>query len=234
MNIEVKNLTIDELYRRGAEETEKYARRQESDPQYCFELMRRALAEDSHEAFAYVYQIYERQTLVWVHSHSLYAQTGEEPEFFARAALSALYFALRGEKFLRCASLPQVLSYLKTCVHTSIMQYLRDQKSARVAPIDDAGEVGTEYDMTEGVSANELWDYICELLPDARSRSLARMALVEDLKPRQIVAAVPAEWHTEREVSVALYRIRQILRGDLRLRQIAGQPDAEIANEYAA
>jgi hypothetical protein len=234
MHSEVTHLTIDELCRRCAEETEKYARRQESDPQYCFELMRRALAEDSHEAFERVYQIYERQTIVWVHSHSMFSQTGEEPEFFARAALSALYFALRGEKFLRFGSLPQVLSYLKTCVHTSIMQYLRDQRSARVASIEEAGELGAQLDMSAGVSAHELWEHICSLLPDDRSRALARMALVQDLKPRQIVAAAPSEWRDEREVSVALYRVRQILRADAQLRQLAGRPEAALANERAA
>ena len=126
----VAALSIDELAQRCAAETDKFTRRETSDPQFCFELLRRALAEESGEAFTRVVQVYERQLIAWVYSHSRFQYTGESAEFFAGAALRQFYFALRGAKFGRFPSLAQVLAYLKLCVHTAIAQYIRDQQPA--------------------------------------------------------------------------------------------------------
>src|SRR5262245_51124329 len=123
-------LSLDQLAQRCVEETDKFNRRQSNDPQYCFELLRRALAEGAAEAFTSAYQIYERQVLKWVYGHSGFAETGESADFFARSALSTFYFALRGPKFARFPALQHVLAYLKLCVHTAIAQYLRDQGPA--------------------------------------------------------------------------------------------------------
>jgi hypothetical protein len=222
----VARLPVDDLARRCAEETEQFNRRRPHDPQFCFELLRRALAEGVPEAFTRVYQIYERQALSWVYSHRRFEQTGESAEYFAGAALSAFYFALRGPKFERFPALPQVLSYLKLCVHTAIAQYLRDQQPAATRPLDDATMLAGAPDLDARTAAAELWGEICRLLPDERDRALARYVFLHDLKPRQIVQEHPKQWGSEREVSVALYRIRRVLRSDLALRRRAGV-DAE-------
>ncbi len=215
-------LSVDELARRCAQETEKFNRRQLSDPQFCFELLRRALAEGNAEAFTRVYLAYERQVLGWVYSHNRFAQTGESAEYFARIALSSFYFALRGDKFRRFSSLPQVLVYLKLCVHTAIAQYLRDQQPHTTGSLNDTDEPGHTPDLAERANASELWGQICRLLVVARDRQLARCVFLQGLRPRDIVEAYPEHWSSEREVTVALYRIRRILRSDPELRGRAG------------
>jgi hypothetical protein len=215
-------LSNEDLAQRCAEETEKFNSRQENNPEFCFELMRRALADESDEAFTRIYQIYERQVLNWVYSHNRFAQTGESADFFASSAIRTFYFALRGEKFGRFPSLPQVLSYLKMCVHTAIAQYLRDQQPTALTPLDNVHEISQSANLEGGIDVAELWVYICRLLPDERDRLLARCVFLLDLKPRQIVTEYPHQWRNEREVSVALYRIRRVLRGDTELQQRAG------------
>lgn len=215
------SLSNDDLAHRCAEETEKFNSRQENNPEFCFELMRRALADESDEAFTRIYQIYERQVLNWVYSHTRFAQTGESADFFASSAIRTFYFALRGEKFERFPSLPQVLSYLKMCVHTAIAQYLRDQQPTALTPLDSINEVSHTINLDSGIDAAELWAYISRLLPDDRDRLLARCVFLLDLKPRQIVAEHPTLWRNEREVSVALYRIRRVLRNDQELQRRA-------------
>src|SRR5688500_2753814 len=116
-------LSVAELARRCAEETDKFARRLANDPLFCFELMRRALAEQSDEAFTHIYQVYERMVTSWVYNHSRFTLTGESAEYFVSGAFRAFHSALQGSKFERFPSLAAVLSYLKTCVHTSIAQY---------------------------------------------------------------------------------------------------------------
>ncbi|HEU5101265.1 MAG TPA: hypothetical protein VFU22_19715 [Roseiflexaceae bacterium] len=216
------SLSLDELAQRCASETEKFNRRASSDSQFCFELLRRALADGVADAFTRVYQIYERQVLVWVYSHSGFVRSGESADFFVSAAWSTFYFALRGPKFGGFPSLPQVLAYLKLCVHTAIAQYLRDQQPAPTTPLDEAPDASHAPDLAARIAAADLWRQIERLLPDPRDRLLARCSFVEDLKPRQIVKAYPSRWKDEREVSVELYRIRRLLRNDPELRRLAG------------
>ncbi|HEY0604842.1 MAG TPA: hypothetical protein VGD58_18125 [Herpetosiphonaceae bacterium] len=216
------SLSNEDLAQRCAEETEKFNSRQENNPEFCFELMRRALADQSDEAFTRIYQIYERQVLNWVYSHNRFSQTGESADFFASSAIRTFYFALRGEKFDRFPSLPQVLSYLKMCVHTAIAQYLRDQQPSALTPLDNVSEISHTINLEGGIDAAELWSYVCRLLPDERDRLLARCVFLQDLKPRQIVTEYPTQWRNEREVSVALYRIRRVLRNDSELQNRAG------------
>ena len=227
-------MSLDDLARHCAEETEKFSRHQANDPQFCFELLRRALADGAPEAFTRVYRNYERQVLSWVYSHSGFAQTGESADFFARSALSTFYFALRGPKFAQFTSLAKVLTYLKLCVHTAIMQYLRDQRPSATTRLDEAGDLAHTPDLDNRADAAELWAHICRLLPDQRDRLLARYVFLQDLKPRQIVSAHPTQWGGEREVSVALYRIRRLLRNDAELRRLAGLPPDASANERNA
>lgn len=224
---EVAELPVDALARRCAEETEKYARRDGSDARFCFELLRRAFGQGSGEAFARVYAIYERRVLAWVHQHPRFARSGEEAEFFAGWAFHSCHNALRGEKFARFPSLGHVLAYLKLCVHTSIVQHLRGQARLASVPLDSVPEPVTTPDAGEGVDAAELWAHISRQLPDPRDRLLAHCFLVQDLKPRQIVAAFPGQWRDVREVTVAVYRIRQLLRRDPELRGRAGLTPAD-------
>jgi len=218
----VDSFSLDDLTRRCASETEKFNRREPSDARFCFELLRRALADEMSDAFTRVYQIYERQVLVWVHSHSGFARSGESADYFGSTAWSKFYFALCGPKFDSFPSLPQVLAYLKLFVHTAIAQYLRDQQPVPTTTLDDAPNAAHLPDLGMGITAAELWRQIEQLLTDPRDRLLARCAFVEDLKPRQIVKAYPTFWKDEREVSVELYRIRRLLRNDPELRRLAG------------
>lgn len=216
--------SIDLLARRCAEETEKFYRQLLSDPQYCLELLRRALADELSEALTHAYRIYERQVLRWVHAHSRFVETNESAEFFAHAALSNFYFALRGERFKRFPSLQHVLAYLKTCVHTAIAQYLRDQRPGQTVPLSQAQELGFEPRLDQ-VSADELWAHICRLLPDPADQLLARYTFLLNMKPRHIVRLPGQRWQSEREITLQVYQIRRLLRRDPMLRGLFGLAD---------
>lgn len=228
---EAAGLPDDILARRCAEETERYAQREAVDPSFCFELLRRAFALGSEEAVALVYQVYERRVLAWVYSHTRFASTGEDAEFFASWAFHNCYRALQGEKFARFPTLAHILAYLKLCVHTAIVHYLRDQGPAAAASIDQIAEPSTPGESGIAVETAELWASIMRLLPEQRDRLLARCVFVLDLKPRQIVAAFPGVWRDVREVTVAIFRIRQLLRRDPELCRLAGLPEPGTARE---
>jgi hypothetical protein len=214
-----RSLSVDELGERCADETLKFTRGQPNDPRYCFELLRLALAEEKPEAFAWVYRVYEDRTLRWVRQHAAFPQTGENAEYFANMALSQLYFALHGPKFEHFPSVARILAYLKVCVHTAIMQHVRRQRSLQLLPLAAAVQAPAQPNFDMQLRVEQLWGRVCYLLPDEKDQGLARCAFVQALKPREIVAAYPDVWRDEREVTVALYRIRQRLRGDDTLRR---------------
>jgi hypothetical protein len=60
------------------------------------------------------------------------------------------------------------------------------------------------------------------LLPDEQDRLLADCTFIQRLKPAQIALMYPKHWDKVRDISVALQRIRRILRNDVELRQQAG------------
>ena len=216
------SIPLDDLAQRCAEQTQRFNRRQESDPGFCFELLRRALADGVADAFTWVCRIYEPQVTKWVYRHSGFTRTGESAEYFANAALSRFFFALQGPKFDRLPSLAQVLAYLKACVHSAVAQYLRDQQKAEWVPLEEAPAATP--DLAEEHDAAELWAHICRVLGNERDQRLARAVFVLGLKPGQIVSASPGLWRDQREISVALYRIRRRLRQDPELRQWLGLP----------
>jgi hypothetical protein len=218
------SLPLEQIAQRCAEETQKFRQRQPHDTQFCFELFRRALAEGVNEAFTWAYNIYEREVRNWVHQHRGFEHTGESADLFVNAGFSQFYFALRGPGFAKCPALPQLLAYLKACVHSAIAQYLRDHGGGPYPPFLDPDEEGppAPSDPGAGLVAGEIWRRIRELLPDESDQLLARCRFGEGLKPGEIVAYHAARWRSEREVSVALYRIRQKLRRDPALRELLG------------
>ena len=181
MNLAV--LSIENLATQCAEETEKFSRRQPNATQYCFELLRRALADGIAEAFTRVYQVYERQVLNWVYRYPRFNETGEEADFFVNSAFSKFYFAVKGPKFERFGSVPSLLMYLKLCVHTAIAQYIRDQQQiVAVSTDDEAAGVDMrdrqqEAVLDRGTEAAEMWALICRLLPAPADQLLARCVL---------------------------------------------------------
>jgi len=226
-------LSVENLANQCAEETEKFNRRQPNATQYCFELLRRALAEGIQDAFTWVYQVYERQVLKWVLRYPRFEETGEAADYFVNSAFTKFYFAVRGPKFERFGSVPSLLMYLKLCVHTAIAQYIRDQQKKLEISTDDEDSEGDirdrrqEEELEKLTGAEELWVVICRLLPAPADQSLARCVFTLDMKPAEIVTAYPGRWSGEREISVALYRIRRLLRQDPEVRQLLGLPPAD-------
>lgn len=218
-------LPLAELAGRCATETDNYARRQPNDPQFCFELLRRAFAEGSSEALTHVFRTYERLVTNWVYSNSRFMETSESAEYFVDLAFSNFYFALRGPRFAQFATPAHVLAYLRACVSSAILQYLRDQRPTDLLPTDGDAEPGYTPDLNDDIAAAELWEYILTLLPDDRSRLMAHCAMVLQMRPREIAAAYPRIWATAREATVMLYRVREILRDDPELRRRAGRDE---------
>ncbi|MBN8594134.1 MAG: sigma-70 family RNA polymerase sigma factor [Anaerolineae bacterium] len=193
-----------------------YMRKRAHNQACVYELLRRALAAKSDDALQAVYDIYMPQFRSWVLKHPSFPYIDETAEYFASEAFTKFYFALRGERFAHFPTVGQIFQFAKVCVHNAVAQYARDHGN-NDAPLSDV-DFQDNHDPWAEWEAGELWELIEDLLSTDRQRKLARLVFVLGMKPAEIVAIFPEEWENERSVSVALHRIRKILRNHPALR----------------
>ncbi len=213
-------ISLDHLVAYCEEETQKFFRRRANDTRFCFELLRRALAEQLPEALAHVFRVYEPLIRGWVRHHPCFKQTGEDVSFFAAGALHTFYFALRGSKFGQFSSIERVLKYMRMCVNTVIMQYLRADRVETSVLLPETAQGQADYD--EHIIFDECWQHILDLVPDEKDRLLVYCYFILDMKPAEIVAVYQSAWENTEKIRVALQRIRRTLSRDSELRRRAG------------
>lgn len=218
--MEIEQVSLDSLIEQCADHTTRYLRKASHDTRYCMELFRRALVEGIDEALEHLRLIYEPLLLRWVYAHPLFPNTGEVAAYFSSEAFVKAYRALRGPRFFNFPGLPHIVKYMKSCVHTSIIQYMRDQRPDDLLPEDF--DTPDSRDETTLIETTQLWEYISSLMQDDQERLLAHCSFVLDMKPREITQLYPAVWQDERAVTIKLYRIRQRLRNDPEIRRLVG------------
>lgn len=215
---------LDVIGRRCSEETQKFLRQIDNDTRYCFELFRRAYADLLDEALSHIYQIYVPLLVRRARRHPMYFQSCQDEEYFARRALTKFYEVSRGERFdSKFSMLPGIIKYLYACLHSVIVQEVRD--NARIVEPASDEENWLSAEPSDMLPANDLWDHIARLLPDSDLQRLAYLRFVLGVKPAEIAELHPQVWSNKREVSVALQTIRRRLRKDQELRDLAGLAD---------
>lgn len=221
--MEIEQFPLDSLIEQCSEQTTRYFRKLANDTRYCMELFRRALVDGLDEALQHLRLIYEPLLLRWVYAHPLFPGTGEVAAYFSSEAFVKSYRALHGERFFKFPGLPHIIKYMKSCVHTSIVQYMRDQRPDDLLPEDF--DTPDSRDETAQIETAQLWAHVASLMQDDDERLLAHCTFVLEMKPREITQLYPAIWPDERSVTVRLYRLRQRLRKDPELRRLSGNVD---------
>jgi len=228
----LRRLTITGLAHRCADETERFFQRQSHDPRYCFELFRRAILERSQHAWDVIYGQYRSLVAGWIQRHPSFQATGEEVEFFANSAFEKLWTSLGAERFDRFPDLKSILRYLQMCVHSVLIDFIR--QAERIAEEDLAekreNEPGdstpsTESQVLDQIEGEALWKWIDAHLNDEKERMVVRDSFIFGLKPSEICAN-----HKNRFTNVEeVYRVKQNvmarLRRDPELRKLLGLDD---------
>lgn len=219
LNVPIMDLKT--LFERCQNDTNQYKRGLSVPSDNCFELMRRALADDDNLALTHLYSNYRQLLMNWVLKHPGFSVTGEDPDYFMSGAFANFYFALRNDKFQNFASLAKALAYLKSCVHTVILQYIRKNRLS-YSSLDDVDTKGQKQDYDRIFRVMAIWERITQLLPDDKDQKLAYLIFVQERKPVEIAQAFPDIYPDARTVSVARQRIRRILQQDDQLRDLLG------------
>jgi hypothetical protein len=224
--MDAQSLSVDVLARHCQEETGKFRLQQAHNPEYCFELMRRALADGMQAALTYIMQIYEQQVTRWVRVHPAFTASGESADYFVSQVFFTFYRHASGEKFARFPSLAAALQYLKRCVWSCVRQYVRDFPDREVG-YEDIEWLPADEPFDRRLRLADILGRIHALLPDERDRLLMDRIYIYGYKPADLCSEFPAIWEDARAVSVALQRVHRKLRKDGNLRDLLGlMPEA--------
>lgn len=199
-----------------------------SHESFCFELFRRAIVTKSEACWSLIYRQYQRLVYRWV----IDCANGQDRigdvliDDMVLNAFTSFWRAFTTEKLAKAPALSSILSYLKSCASTAVLQAKRQlesevTKSDRdesewaeyLADADADGETAADPAIAtlSHMSANELWAIVDSCCLDERERMLARLSFVSNLKPRAIIELMPDHFDTETEI----YSVRRNLKNRL-------------------
>lgn len=214
------SISLNVLKHRCSEESDRYFRRQAHDPRYCFELVRRAVAEHDQQAWNMIYAQYQPLVAGWIQRHSLYPSLDEELQFFVNRAFEKMWNVLTPEKFAQFPDLKSILRYLQMCVHSVIVDYIRAREQAELLedlpgePLVTIGDGldGPEVQIVDQSQAETLWRWIADRLKNDQERRVVYCSYVLDLKPGEIYEQHQDSFQDVREI----YQIKENVLARLR------------------
>jgi hypothetical protein len=214
--------TLSEL---GSNELQRFRCKASSEERYCVEIVRRALVEQTDEAWSVLQQCFSEPIRVWIRSHpsSDVALLLDSEENYLAQTFSRFWYAVR-DQHVEFSTLSAALRYLHATLSGLITDTLRShlRLRSRVVPLPEPGLSG-EPSAEDSLESESLWESIQTLLIDERERRLCYLLYCCGLKPREIVTRCSEEFDDVK----AIYRlnhniIERLRRHSERLRYLLG------------
>jgi RNA polymerase sigma factor (sigma-70 family) len=215
-------MPVAELARRCAEEMARYRRGQCSDPRYCYDLFRCALAERDEEAWAAVYSQYHRLVCRWL------GDAPGDPDGLVNETFERLWRAIPPDRFGNFSTLGGILEYLKRCARcTAIDARRREERTqaekaalARMQLVGTEGKRSPSEQALDAIVGEQLIERATERLHDLEEQLVFRASFEWDLQPGTIAERWSDIFASAREVSRIKERILRRLRRDEGIRAL--------------
>ena len=195
-----------------ARETDLFLHQKAYDPQYCFELFRRAFKERLEEAWDLIVKQYQAEVLKWVKRHPSFRATNEEAEGFVFEAFMKMWQAISPEKFDSFSGLAGLLGYLKMCVGSILIDRTRTIDRLNPDELDETHEEqlashdpSPEQQLLSKMDSQQLLEALRHKIPDKKEWLVITAMYLLDLKPREILIRYKKEFESMDEI----YRIKQ-------------------------
>jgi DNA-directed RNA polymerase specialized sigma24 family protein len=205
--INLQHLTVEELAQRCAQETYLYFNHKENDPQYCFDLFRRAIRNKDERALEVIIAQYQPLVAKWVDKwmdkHHDFQSTSEEAQDYVAQAFERFWISFTPAKFDRSQSLAAVLRYLQMCVNGAIMDGWRKYRRAQVE--QDLGDEEQRSSEPEPLpedllQKDEFWQLIRKKSKDPKEYTIVYASFHLDLSPREILAEYQNDFSNIKEI----------------------------------
>ena len=195
-------------------ERQLHRRKAPSDDRYCVEILRRALVEQSDEAWTILQQCFSETIRNWIRGHpsSDVALLRDSEENYIAQTFSRFWYAVRDQR-LEFTSLYAALRYLHATLNGIMMDTLRYhlRERSREVPFPEPG-CSQEPIAEDSMDSRSIWNSIQLLLPDERERRLAYLLYYCGLKPRDVVMRCSGEFDDVKEIYRLNHNIVERLR----------------------
>src|SRR5439155_12724095 len=195
--------------------THELQRRRWDEPggdRYCVELFRRALVEQTDEAWSALQQCFTETVRSWLWSHPSHdvALLRDSEENYIAQTFSRFWYAVRDQR-LEFATLNAALSYLHATLNGIVTDTLRSRLRSKEVPLPEPG-FAEEPVVEDPIDGHTIWDSIQSFLPDERERRIAYLLYYCGLKPREIVTRCSKEFDDVKEVYRLSHNVVERLR----------------------
>jgi DNA-directed RNA polymerase specialized sigma24 family protein len=206
-------MAVADLERACRDEAANFLRREASSDAYGYELFRRAIGGQDDAAWAAIMTRYRGIVLTWVRRHPAYRAMSAADDDWVSRAFERFWRAIGPDRLPLFPGLSDLLTYLKMCVHSVILDEVRARQAAKAEPLDEMvesdrpGSPGVEGEIVGALSGQELWAAILGEMHDQSERTIACLSLALGIKPNEIHARHPELFATVDEV----YRVKRNL-----------------------
>ena len=212
----------------GIHELQQFRSKASSDDRYAVEILRRALVEQTDEAWSALQQCFSETIRVWIRSHpsSDLALLRDSEENYIAQTFSRFWYAVH-HQHIEFTWLPAALSYLHATLNGVMTDTLRShlRLCSREVPLPEPG-FSNEPSAEEPLECESLWESIQTLLYDKRERRVFYLLYHCGLKPREIVIRCPQEFAEVKEIYRLNHNIiERLRRSSERLRYLFGNDE---------
>jgi hypothetical protein len=225
MDEALSQVNLQVLQVRGIDELKRYRSKESVDDRYCVEILRRALIEQSDEAWSLLQRCFGEPVRAWFRSHPSrdVALLRDSEENYIAQTFTRFWYAVR-DQHLEFTSLYAALRYLHATLNGVLMDTLRfhQRLRSREMPFPEPG-CSQEPRAADSMDDQSFWNSIQSMLPDEREKRLAYLLYHCGLKPREIVLRCPGEFDDVKDIYRLNHNIVERLRRNSdRLRHVLG------------
>ena len=228
----LSRLPLTSIAHRCAQETQKLRGHEPFDARYGCELFRRAILEQNEPAWNEVCKCFWPVVSGWLSHHRLIGIWPESIDGLVGDAFARMWRASQADTFVWSGEWQPILSYLRCCAESALMQHARDQQRHQILqsltqddesnePVDELIDPGPQPDemMIDRVKSQAIWQLVNKHLHDKQERELMYACFVLDLKPQAILAAYRDQklFRDADEIYLIKARILTRLRNDLHI-----------------
>jgi DNA-directed RNA polymerase specialized sigma24 family protein len=186
-------LTAAEVCRRCEDETLRYRRGVAYDDRYCFEMIRRAIAERDDACWEGLQSVYGEQVRVWCRRRA--ADPHLDADELVALAWEKFFINFTAEKFGMAGGSATVLRYLKMCAQSAVIDALRARSVVSSLDADPSEPPDTAPAVADAEAARattaELWRVVSAALRGDQERVLVQLMYAIGLKSAEIQAQRP-------------------------------------------
>jgi hypothetical protein len=191
-----------------------------------YELFRLAIVERDEIAWTTLHTRYRALLITWACRCGAWTHTSEAAADLADQAFGRAWAALTPDRFDAFSTIGQLLSYLRACVTTTVIDNARAQASAeRALPASRASTAVTpEQIVLADLGRRELWHTVIELATNSAERIVLLETFAWDFPPRAIQARHPRVFPDVASVYRAKRNVLGRLRHNQELRHLYDAP----------